>query len=812
MTTRTPRDQTELPLAAPDAALASEAIAPSLDAAATLQSSEDSRACVEVAVPVPVDRAFTYLVPEALDRDASCGARVLVPFGARRLMGVIVARRPRTEGDGARLKSILAVVDPTPVLPPELLSFLREVASYYLAPLGEVVALALPAVERSSMRRMRAAGLAATPAKIAPARVTRFVRALPIAVEPKRLGAVASKLLAHVRQAGETAISALTDEFPTASTIVRRLAALSLVEVEERPIVASPFADSEARDVPPTLTDEQALAVEAIDRSIAASAVLPSTDAPSQLPFLLHGVTGSGKTEVYLRAIAATLAHKRGALMLVPEIALTPQLVGRFRARFGDDVAVVHSALDPAARHAMWRRLHAGELRVAIGARSALFAPVPSLGLVIVDEEHDASFKQEEGVRYHARDCAILRAHRAGAVCVVGSATPSLEMIELAREGRMTRIRLHNRARAQPLPTVEVIDLRRFGPGPTGSKLVSLPLHRALEATLAAKEQAILFLNRRGFAPAVICMACGELRRCPACDVSLTLHRTVGIRGGRDGAIERVPAGLRCHYCDHVEALPERCPKCGGPIALEGVGTERLEDVLATAFPQARVARLDRDVATGREVEAILKRVRAREIDILVGTQMVTKGHDLPFVTLVGVVNADGALSMPDFRAAERTFQLLVQVAGRAGRGDAPGSVIIQTRSPTHPAIVAASQHDVDAFVERELIDRQELGYPPFSRLALVRLDGLEEPMVVQAAQLLSIVALAHPAVMRDEVEVRGPTPAPIPRVRDRFRWRILLRGERKGVRAVARTVKNALDRLPRQVRAVIDIDPLGMM
>ena len=766
----------------------------------------------EIAVPVPIDKPFTYLVPSALASDVVPGARVLIPFSGRRLMGVVIERRARRDDDSPKLKAIVAVVDATPVLPPELLAFLREVASYYLAPIGEVFALALPAVERKAIRRLHAEGVHTAVTKVAPEHVLRVVRWL--AQEPlpesktKRRGPAMRALIEHITSEKEAPLRSLSERWPTASTIVRKLAAEGLVAIDERTVEVSAFAEAEARDAPPTLNDEQHAAAEVIFE-----AIRTSHDArASTLPFLLHGVTGSGKTEVYLRAIAATLERGRGALMLVPEIALTPQLVGRFRARFGDEVAVVHSALDPSARHAMWRRLHKGELRVAIGARSALFAPVPSLGLVVVDEEHDSSFKQEEGVRYHARDCAILRAHRAMAVCIVGSATPSLEMLELSRRGRMVKLRLASRARAQPLPDVEIIDLRHVGPGPTGSKLVSLPLHRALQATLAAKEQAILFLNRRGFAPAVICETCGTLRRCPDCDVALTFHRKPGLRPTRGGEVTSVRAGLRCHYCDRVEDLPEKCPKCEGVLAQEGVGTERLEDVLSAAFPQARIARLDRDVAGAKEVESILKRMRAREVDILVGTQMVTKGHDLPFVTLVGVVNADGALSMPDFRAAERTFQLLVQVAGRAGRGDVRGQVMIQTRSPEHAAIVCAAHHDVDAFLARELVDREELGYPPFSRLVLIRLDAPDEPTVISAAQHLAAAALALPEVKAERVEVRGPTPAPIPRIRGRYRWRLLLRGERRDVRAVAIVVKRAIEALPRDVRVIVDVDPLSMM
>jgi len=485
----------------------------------------------------------------------------------------------------------------------------------------------------------------------------------------------------------------------------------------------------------------------------------------------------------------------------VPEIALTPQLVARFRARFGDDVAVLHSALTPRERHAMWRRLRAGEVDVAIGARSALFAPVRALGLVVVDEEHDPSFKQEEGVRYHARDMAIWRTHRAGGVCVLGSATPSLESEQLTRTGRAVKLRLPARARSQPMPRVEIVDLRRIGAGPTGDRRISVPLYRALEDTLRAREQAILFLNRRGFAPSVRCEACGQIASCPHCSVALTFHK----RGG---------SVVRCHYCDFETALGARCSKCHAEaLSLEGLGTEKLEESLSAAFPEARVARLDRDVASGKTVGAILSRVRAREIDILVGTQMVTKGHDLPNVTLVGVINADAALSMPDFRASERTFQLLVQVAGRAGRGDVPGRVVVQTWDPEHPAVALAARHDVDAFLERELLDRRELGYPPHSRSALVRVDALSESEARAACARMAEVALASDAGRSGRVIVQGPAPAPIARVRNRWRFRVMLRAsDRPPLREALAAVDAARASLPRGVRSSIDVDPVQLL
>lgn len=526
------------------------------------------------------------------------------------------------------------------------------------------------------------------------------------------------------------------------------------------------------------------------------SALCAGLDGEKSAHFLLDGVTASGKTEVYLHAAAHALNQDRGVILLVPEIALTPQLVHRFRARLGDEIAVLHSALSETARLNMWRSLRKGELKVVVGARSALFAPVQNLGLICVDEEHDGSYKQEEGVRYNARDMALLRAHRAGAVCIVGSATPSLSSEAAVSAGKMTRLRLPGRAHhAASLPDVELIDLTKMGAGPSGDPLLSLPLHRAIEENLEVGGQTILFLNRRGFAPSLLCGGCGTIAECPNCSVALTLHRARGAR-------------LECHYCEFLARIPERCPSCQcDKFVEEGLGTERVEALLADSFPTARLARLDRDVASGTKSAEIVDRVRRGEVDILVGTQMVTKGHDLPGVTLVGVLNADAALSLPDFRAAERTFHLLVQVAGRAGRAETKGRVLIQTRNPEHPAVKAAQTHDVRGFIEHELEIRKEVGYPPYSHVALVRLDGMNENEVGQEAKRLAEFA----EKVDPRVEILGPAPAPLARLRNRFRFRFMLRCEN---RAPLRQVLLQIARAPvsRRVRLSLDVDPLSML
>jgi primosomal protein N' (replication factor Y) len=747
----------------------------------------------DVAVPVPLPRALTYLVPDRLAADVVPGRRVLCTIGARRVVGVVVGtRRGEPPPGGKPLLDVLEGVS----LPDDLITFLGRLASYYLAPIGEVMRLALPPVDREAAKAVEEPTLFSTAKGVAARKVQWAVATDVVETSMKEN---ASRVLAVIRAHGAIPLSRLEDQFGGARATIKRLVEQGLVKVEDREATRDPFfANAITRDVPPELTEAQQAATAAI------SAAIESKEAKPGATFLLHGVTGSGKTEVYLRAIARAKEQKRGTIVLVPEIALTPQLVGRFRARFGDDVAVLHSGLTPRERFDMWRRLRTGEVDVAIGARSALFAPVKDLGLVIVDEEHDPSFKQEEGVRYNARDMAILRAHLAGGVCVLGSATPSLETEHLARAGKAQKIVLPDRARAQELPKVEIVDLRRIGPGPTGDRRLSAVLHRAIEATLAAKEQTILFLNRRGFAPSVRCEGCGELSSCPHCTVALTFHK-------------RRPEGvMRCHWCEYEEPMPARCKKCGSDrIALEGLETERLEETLAGAFPEARIARLDRDVASGKQVEKILDRVRAREVDILVGTQMVTKGHDLPHVTLVGVINADAALSIPDFRAAERAFQLLVQVAGRAGRGDSPGKVLVQTFDPDHHAIQLAVRHDVMSFFDRELRDRRELGYPPFSRMVLARVDSMDEREAQDAATVLARAARAAARAGAEAglLDVRGPAAAPIAKVRNRYRFRVMLRSSsRERLRQGALAIHAAIGGLPRTVRASIDVDPVGAL
>lgn len=752
-----------------------------------------------VAVPVPLGQAFSYLVPVELANQVRPGGRVLCEFGRRKILGVVLSmgEEPPAGIEPGKLKPLLAALDDEPAIPEELLSFLVALAGYYVAPVGEVMRLALPAVERGSAQEATTKKLLEDAKVGTVGRLIQMValtevgqRALRGEQEIVWPKGKAKKLAEVLLEEGERPISELDEKLGSVRAIVKRLTELGVVAVEQVQKKRDPFADvAIARDTAKALNPAQRAAVEELTSTFDQVGTKP--------PALLHGVTGSGKTEVYLHVVGEAMQRGLASIVLVPEIALTPQLVGRFRARFGDCIAVLHSGLAEGERQQMWRRLRTGELRIAVGARSALFAPVQNLGLICVDEEHDGSFKQEEGVRYHARDMALLRAHRCGALCVLGSATPSLQTHALVRKGQMRYLSLPERAvEGAVLPDVEVVNLKSVGAGPSGDRLLTLPLHRAIEQTLADHKQAILFLNRRGFAPSLVCDSCGTVVECPNCSVALTVHRSSGEH-------------LRCHYCDYVAPMLGECGKCHSRhLSFEGTGTERVEKALQDSFPQARIARLDRDVASGLKSERILNAMRDREVDILVGTQMVTKGHDLPDVALVGVLNADAALSMPDYQASERTFQLLVQVAGRAGRGKDRGKVLIQTRNPEHPAVRFALAHDVRAFADHEFQDRQQANYPPFVRMLMIRVDALDERLALQETERIARLA---ERVSKNRTEVSPPSPAPIAKLRNRYRFRCVVRAaERKPLFEVARAVVQL--QLDRRVRVHVDVDPVNML
>jgi len=533
-------------------------------------------------------------------------------------------------------------------------------------------------------------------------------------------------------------------------------------------------------------------------QSAALAPLLPAVAARAYAPFLLHGPTGSGKTEVYLRAAEATLAAGRGVLYLVPEIGLTPLLVGRLAARFPGQVAVLHSALAPRARRAAWEAVRAGEKRFVVGARSAVFAPLPDPGLIVVDEEHDASYKQEDAPRYNGRDVAVVRARLESAVVLLGSATPSLEAYQHARSGRYTLLTLPGRIAGRPLPKVELVDMREQFRAAGEITPLSAPLAQALAETVARGEQALVLRNRRGWAVALLCAACGKRVTCRQCSLALTWH--LGIKR------------LRCHGCGHEERRPDACPSCAAEVLGEvGDGTERIEDDLRRVLPDARIERMDRDTVRGRGAhERILKRFDAGEIDVLVGTQMIAKGHDFPNVTLVGVLSADQTLGLPDFRAGERAFQLLTQVAGRAGRGDRPGRVIAQAFDPEHPVLAEAAAQDYDAFFSREILYRRALRYPPLSALVQIIVADAAEGRAWRTAHE---VAEALRGAASQRLTIAGPGPAPIERLRGQFRMQILARSA--GRRRLVETVAAALSSFDGKAIARtihVDVDPVSLL
>jgi primosomal protein N' (replication factor Y) len=807
-----------------------------------------SAGTVRVALPVPVDALFDYAVPPDLAAEADPGCRAHVTFRDRRLTGVIVER-----GTGSRppqhMRDLEKVIDPEPVLSASMLAILREAAAEVLCPIGIALATAVPsgsaprripgfaitARGREALRSRAVRGperaaleaLAARPRSVAdlrrrspgaplpalerdglvareslergrPARPGR-VRVMALSPDVDCEAAVRERLVRAPRQAailrrlahgGPTPRTVLGREFPRASAPLRALAAQGLVTESEQPLPAAPpLCDTVEAGGPVVLTAHQEAALAPIDEAIRARRFET---------VLLHGVTGSGKTEVYLRAVEAALGESRQALVLVPEITLTHQMVARLRARFGDRVAVLHSGLPPRQRLEQWQRLRNGSTPIALGARSALFAPLDDLGLIVIDEEHDAAYKNEEGFRYHARSLAARRAAAARCPLVLGSATPSLETRFAADRGALRRVVLPDRIGSRPMPAVSIVDLGRARRlAASGERtILSRELRRAMGRTLAEGGQTILFLNRRGFSTQILCFDCGYAERCPHCDIALVYH-----------APEQ---RLRCHYCDHAAPLPEVCSGCGAPdTALLGVGTQRVEEEVRIHFPHARTARLDRDTARRRGfVEQVLRDVQRRRIDVLVGTQLIAKGHDYPGVRLVGVVLADIGLHLPDFRAAERTFQLLTQVAGRAGRDAAPGQVIVQSLVPDHYAIRPVLDHDFEGFYREELGHRSALGYPPFGRLVHVVVAGTEAEQVRGAAGLL-----ADSLAPAEDVEVLGPAPAALARLRGRHRVQLLVKGaDDAAVRCAAECLTAAARRLPHGVQASVDTNPVNML
>ena len=726
-----------------------------------------------VAVPAPVRRLFDYLVPSELPSPLP-GARVRVSFGRRRsLIGVVVELRNESEVSPAQLKPVLRVLDQAPLLPPSLLSLLQWAAEYYHHPIGEVIATALP----TRLRRLDLPdSITVSVWTITPAGAAADLECLKRSPVQRRL---LEALKAAPNGLEAPALQALAARWRQA---LAGLEARGWVSVHQRDLVLeTPPSPSESA---PVLTEAQRQAVQAI------------TGARGFAPFLLHGVTGSGKTEVYLQAIAEVLARGEQALLLVPEIGLTPQLVERLRARFSAPLVVLHSELNEIERARAWLLAAAGQARLVVGTRSAVFTPLPRLRLIVVDEEHDPSYKQQDGFRYSARDVAVMRASRERIPIVLGSATPSLESYHRAASGAYTRLVLPARARGAALPEIELLDMRRL----TAADGLSHPLRAALAETLERGEQALLFLNRRGFAPVWMCFECGWVAPCTRCDARLTLHRGSG--------------RLRCHHCGSERPVPEACPVCHGTrLRALGAGTERVESALARLYPDARLLRIDRDSTRAKgALEAKLARARDGAADILIGTQMLSKGHDFPNVTLVGVLNADQGLYGADFRAAERLVQQIIQVSGRAGRAAKAGRVLIQTYHPDHPVFAALRRQDYDEFAAYALAERREVHYPPYAHLALLRAESPRTGAALEFLRTARRVALAcNP---EPGVRVMEPVPSPMERRAGRYRAQLLVQASKRA--PLHALLGPWLDRLvelkaAKRVRWSLDVDPADL-
>jgi primosomal protein N' (replication factor Y) len=756
------------------------------DHPATVPLVSSSAALASVAVGRPVRGEFTYLIPETLSGRLAPGQRVLVPFGRGTALGFFLGPASPPAEEGVKLKPIQRVLEESPSLPPDLIALLRFAAEHYRYPLGEVIRGALPP------------GLSkAEDEKQARPDVQHFAVALvsePPA-ELRRAPAQSATLAYLLAVGGRAPLDEVAHAIPGARETLKKLASRGMVRLEEQ-VLKPGVREGLAQGRPAQLTLEQDAAVRSLHSGL---------DAGGFQTVLLHGVTGSGKTEVYLRAVEHALSQGKGSLVLVPEIALTPQLVGRFRSRFGSDVAVLHSGLKDRERLFHWQALRKGTVRIAVGVRSAIWAPVENLGLVVVDEEHDPSFKQEGKLHYNARDMAVMRGKQAGALVVLGSATPSLESLQNARSGRYQLLEMKHRVDDRPMPRIELVDLRierprDGGPVTEEAPILSQPLLDAMKETVDKGQQVILFLNRRGHSTFLLCEVCGLTLKCNDCDVCLTLHR----------AASRV----MCHYCGQASPVPDRCRECTGPLLRLGIGTERVEAEVAERLPQARIARLDRDSATSAErVTELLAAFARRELDVLVGTQMVAKGHDFPGVTLVCVVMADTSLAIPDFRAAERTFHLLTQVAGRAGRGRDPGRVLVQTYNPDSEPVKRVLAHDFEGFAQQELDWRKALAYPPFSRMAAIRLEGEHPEQTASVARMLGDFLSRRMPPPSAGVRLLGPALAPISRLRGRTRWQLLLKGPTHAALAsLLARLETKLEEVPSGVKVTIDVDPGAML
>jgi primosomal protein N' (replication factor Y) len=817
----------------------------------------------DVVLPVPLDRAFTYKLKD--DNDPPVGGRVVVPFRNEKLIGVVT--RLHDEAPPVEARLIEAVLDQEPILTAELMELAAWIAQYYLVPLGEVLRSMLPLmaeVRRSTSYRISETGQAilfdgaqqgssrrsrrtadeqnieytvldylsdGQPAKsatlrhatgatselltnmlrkkwllreteAAPRDARRMVRyaVLVADMRPPKLNENQLAILAELAGAGGSLPVPLLRRLQVPATTLQTLAKRGLVTIEERP-AAFHLTGAAGPPVAHVLNHAQEAAL---------ASIVATLDQEGFGASLLHGVTGSGKTAVYLAAMERARLAGRSAILLVPEIGLTPAMAAQLYSSFGSSVALLHSALTPDERAEQWYRIRRGEARIVVGTRSAIFAPAINLGLIIVDEEHDSSYKQEEIPRYHARDVAVMRAKIAGATVVLGSATPSLESWRNAETGKYSLIEMKERVNQRPLPVVDLVDMRLEYQETGQESIFSRVLLERAKAAIDRGEQAIILLNRRGYSFAVLCRACGEKMQCENCAIALTHHKPI-----MPGETVGSPAGqrLKCHYCGYVKTVPKRCPKCESEhLFYLGAGSQQGEERLQELFPHARIGRMDRDTVRNRfDMEHLLARLHSGEINLLVGTQMIAKGHDIHGVTFVGVVGADHALGLPDFRAAERVFQLLTQVSGRAGRGDLPGNVLVQSYYPEHYAIQYAAAHDFRSFVKKEMQYRNWMHYPPHAVLANII---IQSPRLEEAAGWAATLGKCFAAMPLEHVRVLGPASAPIVRIKRIYRFHLLLKADQR--QALARTLRAGLAQaevlgIPRR-NLIVDVDAVNLM
>ncbi len=742
-------------------------------------------AYARVVIDRAIHRELDYLVPGTLVERVGVGSRVRVPFRDKSGLATVVALLEHSEAKGIR--PIESVVGEAPIVSEPMLELARWISTYYCCPIETVMRSLLPQVIRRAEVGWKKQLFVQPGRKIENAELEKLRKRAPRQAE---LLEAISRLDAPIRATHLLRQTSLDNQ--TLRALVKR----GLAELREEAVVRDPHADEQFIATSNLILNQE--------QSSALNEITQALDSPKDArPILLHGVTGSGKTEIYLQAIRAALDRGRTAIVLVPEISLTPQTVERFKGRFAeaqDAVAVLHSHLSEGERHDEWHKIHSGRAHIVIGARSAVFAPLKNLGLIVVDEEHETTYKQEEAPRYHARDLAVVRAKIEKCVVILGSATPSLESYHNATTGKYRLSTLTQRIDEKQMPLMRIVDLRQERRKEKAAAILSERLRAAIADRLEKREQTILFLNRRGFSTSLLCSNCGEARNCPNCSVALTFHRHPAVAGR-----------LSCHLCGHTAAVPRKCPACGkDALIYAGFGTEKVESTVAQIFPKATVRRMDADSMTRKEAyRETLRNFRTGKIDILVGTQMIAKGLHFPNVTLVGIINADLSLHLPDFRAGERTFQLLTQVAGRAGRGETSGEVFVQTYTPFSPSIQFARHHDFAGYFQQELEFRERCDFPPFKHAILITVRSAHEGRAKLSAETLR---RRLKEALPEEFILGDATPAPLEKLQGQFRFHILIRGE--AIMRLSRLVRETLDKLPfpEDVTVTVDVDPYQLL